>query len=125
MQGGATLPDVLVTDDGQASVANETCLMPLPATGGRYGFANIGNTCFLNAALQPLLHTEPLMHLLIADPPLARISSPSASPQQKAVAEELSTIARHVWARNVEASVRHSSNQINTGFRLHISRVHM
>ncbi|OSX59456.1 hypothetical protein POSPLADRAFT_1172765 [Postia placenta MAD-698-R-SB12] len=38
---------------------------PTGATVGS-GFHNSGNTCFLNSALQCLLHTPPLLHVLIA-----------------------------------------------------------
>ncbi len=114
MQGGASLPDVLTSDDNPSSPAAEIipCLLPLPSMGGRHGFVNIGNTCFLNAALQPLLHSEPLMHLMAAPHDLVPIGCPPASPQQKAVAEEFAVIARRVWARDKEMSVRQPELQL-------------
>jgi hypothetical protein len=113
MQGRAVLPDILPDSDtsveasgGNAVISSGTILLPLPPLGGRHGLLNIGNTCFFNAALQPLLHTEPLMHLLLSSPPLVPVTASVASPQQKAVAEEFVTIARRVWARDVEGAVR-------------------
>jgi uncharacterized UBP type Zn finger protein len=100
MQGGATLPDfqeARLQDDGQSRVADEPCLLPLPHLGGRHGLLNLGNTCFLNAALQTLLHTEPLIHLMTSDHVLATASSSSSStPEQRAVAAEFTTIARRM-----------------------------
>ncbi len=104
MQGGATLPDIQEArsqDDGQSRVADEPCLLPLPHLGGRHGLLNLGNTCFLNAALQTLLHTEPLIHLMTSDHVLAPASSSSSSsstPEQRAVAAEFTTIARRMCA---------------------------
>jgi hypothetical protein len=99
MQGGATLPEIQeasLQDDGQSHVVDDPCLLPLPHLGGRHGLLNLGNTCFLNAALQTLLHTEPLIHLMTSDLALASSSS-SSTPEQRAVAAEFATIARRMF----------------------------
>lgn len=89
MQGRAVLPDVPSEDaavelpGSTPAAVSGTVLLPLPSLGGRHGLLNIGNTCFFNAALQPLLHTEPLMHLLLSSPPLVSVAASAASPQQK------------------------------------------
>ena len=121
MQGRATLPEVLLPD-AASDDSGGTLLLPLPFLGGRHGLLNIGNTCFLNAALQPLLHTQPLMHLLTSLPALVPVAASAASPQQKQVAEEFTAIARRVWARDVEGVVRQLTPKVTTAVLLCFSR---
>jgi hypothetical protein len=52
------------------------------------------------------------MHLMAAPHDLVPIGCPPASPQQKAVAEEFAVIARRVWARDKEMSVRQPELQL-------------
>jgi ubiquitin C-terminal hydrolase len=110
MQGATFIPEVdqsiLAVEASPAPVAIDPCLLPLPSMGGRHGFANIGNTCFFNSAIQPLLHIEPLMHLMMFEPSLIACQQSPGSSKQRAVAEEFALIAKRVWARDCEGMVR-------------------
>ncbi|XP_007435620.1 ubiquitin carboxyl-terminal hydrolase 43, partial [Python bivittatus] len=71
---------------------------PRPLTPGAQGLKNHGNTCFLNAVVQCLSHTELLAaFLLLALPDQPRPSRPGSKAASGEVTQHLAALVRALW----------------------------
>ncbi|GMH38522.1 hypothetical protein BSKO_06406 [Bryopsis sp. KO-2023] len=66
---------------------------------GRTGFSNQGNTCYMNSALQVLMHTPELMEYFLTDKYKEHISLRNPEGSKGRVAEAFADLIKRVWRK--------------------------
>ncbi|KAI6149803.1 cysteine proteinase [Pisolithus tinctorius] len=71
---------------------------------GTLGLANMGNTCFMNSALQCLAHTEELANYFLSGVYQSELNPENPLGMQGAIAEAFGSLLHRIWAKDLSAT---------------------
>ncbi|KAI6120769.1 hypothetical protein EV401DRAFT_1954212 [Pisolithus croceorrhizus] len=109
-----TPPPTGVTPSTSFSKAKDTQLTPFRShvfskakvvqEPGTLGLANMGNTCFMNSALQCLAHTEELANYFLSGLYQSELNPDNPLGMQGAIAEAFGSLLHRIWAKDLSAT---------------------